>query len=101
MHVDGKIDSSKIIVDANLSSRFCFGRDLGMKLKLEINRGTVAMMAAAVAAGERAVTAAVREAGTDLKSVWRARTTGAGLGTRLASFPKSGESLNAAALTAP
>jgi hypothetical protein len=55
-------------------------------------------------AGERAVTAAMREAGTSLKSAWRTQITGAGLGTRLAnsirsaSFPKSGESLNAAAL---
>lgn len=51
-----------------------------------------------------AVTAAMRESGTGLKSAWRTQITGAGLGTRLAnsirlaSFPKSGESLNAAAL---
>lgn len=44
----------------------------------------------------------MREAGTSLKSAWRAQITGAGLGsrlgsaTRLASFPKSGDSLNAA-----
>jgi hypothetical protein len=75
-----------------------------MKLKLDINPDIVAMMAAEVAAGERAVTAAMREAGTGLKTAWRAQITGAGLGQRLAnsirlaSFPKSGESLNAAAL---
>jgi len=75
-----------------------------MKLKLDIDPDIVAMMAAEVAAGERAVTAAMREAGTGLKSAWRGQITGAGLGTRLAnsirlaSFPKSGESLNAAAL---
>jgi hypothetical protein len=46
----------------------------------------------------------MREAGTGLKSAWRMQITGAGLGTRLAnsirlaSFPKAGESLNAAAL---
>ena len=61
-------------------------------------------MAAEFAAGERAVTAAMREAGTGLKSAWRTQITGAGLGTRLAnsirlaSFTKSGDSLNAAAL---
>jgi hypothetical protein len=62
------------------------------------------LMAAEVAAGESAVTAAMREAGTGLKSAWRGQITGAGLGSRLAnsirlaSFPKSGDSLNAAAL---
>ena len=37
-------------------------------------------MAAEIAAGERAVTAAVREAGTGLKLGWRGQITGAGLG---------------------
>jgi len=75
-----------------------------MKLELAIDPDIVAMMAAEVTAGERAVTAAMREAGTSLKSAWRAQITGAGLGTRLgnsirlASFPKSGDSLSAAAL---
>jgi len=75
-----------------------------VKLRLDIDLDIVAMMAAEVAAGERAVTAAMREAGTGLKAAWRTQITGAGLGTRLAnsvrlaSFPKSGESLNAAAL---
>ena len=75
-----------------------------MKLKLDIDPDIVAMMAAEVAAGERAVTAAIREAGTGLKTAWRLQITGAGLGTRLASsirsqnFPRSGESLEAAAL---
>ena len=46
----------------------------------------------------------MREAGTGLKTAWRLQITGAGLGTRLAnsirsrSFPRSGESLDAAAL---
>lgn len=75
-----------------------------MKLRLEISPDLAALMAAEVAAGERAVTAAMREAGTGLKSAWRTQITGAGLGTRLAnsirlaSFTKSGDSLNAAAL---
>ena len=75
-----------------------------MKLKLDIDPDIVAMMAAEVAAGERAVTAAMREAGTGLKSAWRLQITGAGLGSRLANsirsqnFPRSGESLDAAAL---
>jgi len=61
-------------------------------------------MAAEVVAGERAVSAAMREAGTGLKTAWRSQITGAGLGRRLANsiqsqnFPRSGESLNAAAL---
>ena len=75
-----------------------------MKLKLAIDLDIVAMMAAEVAAAERAATADIREAGTGLKSAWRLQITGAGLGTRLgnsirlASFPKSGDSLSAAAL---
>ena len=75
-----------------------------MKLKLHIDPDIVAMMQAEVAAGERAVTAAIREAGTGLKAAWRLQVTGAGLGARLANtirsqtFPKSGESLDAAAL---
>ncbi len=75
-----------------------------MKLKIDIHPDLAALMRAEVRAGEKAVTAAMREAGTGLKSAWRTQITGAGLGTRLAnsirlaSFPKSGESLNAAAL---
>jgi hypothetical protein len=75
-----------------------------MKLKLNITPDIVAMMAAEVAAGKRAVSAAMREAGTDLKTAWRGQITGAGLGRRLANsirsqtYPKVGDSLNAAAL---
>ena len=75
-----------------------------MKLKLDIAPDIAAMMAAEIAAGERAVSAAIREAGTDLKTAWRAQITGAGLGTRLANtirseqFPKARPSLNAAAV---
>ena len=75
-----------------------------MKLKLAIDPDIVNLLAAEVAAGERAVTVALREAGAGLKAAWRGQITGAGLGSRLAnsirfaSFPKSGDSLNAAAL---
>ena len=75
-----------------------------MKLKLDITPDLVALMAAEIVAGERAVTTAIREAGSGLKTAWRGQITGAGLGSRLgnsirlASFPKSGDSLNAAAL---
>ncbi|MBM1222896.1 hypothetical protein JQU17_22050 [Ponticoccus sp. SC2-23] len=75
-----------------------------MKLKLDITPDLVAAMAAEVKAGEKAVTAAMREAGTGLKFSWRMQVTGAGLGRRLANsirnqtFPRAGESLDAAAL---
>lgn len=75
-----------------------------MKLKLDITPDIVAMMTAEVAAGERAVTAAMREAGTGLKAAWRGQITGAGLGQKLANsirsqnYPKVGQSLSAAAL---
>jgi hypothetical protein len=75
-----------------------------MKLKLDIRPDIAALMQAEIAAGEKAVSAAMRAAGTELKSDWRAQITGAGLGRRLANsirsqtFPKTGGSLNAAAL---
>ncbi len=75
-----------------------------MKIRIDGLPDFAGLMAAEVAAGERAVTAAIREAGSGLKAAWRGQITGAGLGTRLAnsirfaSFPKSGDSLNAAAL---
>ncbi len=75
-----------------------------MKLKLDITPALVAMMAAEIKAGEKAVTAATRDAGNSLKTAWRAQVTGAGLGQRLArtirseQFPKGKPSLNAAAL---
>ncbi|WP_375568392.1 DUF6441 family protein [Seohaeicola saemankumensis] len=75
-----------------------------MKIKLDLAPDLVAVMAAEIKAGEKAVSAAMREAGTGLKTAWRSQITGAGLGRRLANtirsqtFPKSGDSLNAAAL---
>jgi len=75
-----------------------------MRLQLDITPDLVAAMAAEITAGEKAVTAAMREAGTGLKTAWRGQITGAGLGRRLANsirlatYPKAGESLNAAAL---
>ncbi len=75
-----------------------------MKLKLDITPDLVALMAAEIKAGERAVTTATREAGNSVKSSWRAQITGAGLGQRLArtirseQFPKGKPSLSAAAV---
>jgi hypothetical protein len=75
-----------------------------VKLKLDIAPDLVALMAAEIAAGERAVTAAMRGAGTGLKTAWRGQITGAGLGQRLANsiraqvYPSNRPSLNAAAL---
>jgi len=74
-----------------------------MKLKLDIDPDIAAMMQAEVLAGERAITAAMRQAGSDLKADWRGQITGAGLGQRLArsirnkTYPERGESLDAAA----
>src|SRR6056297_2019019 len=75
-----------------------------MKLGIEITPDLAALMAAEINAGEKAVTAAMREAGSGLKQNWRGQITQAGLGRRLANsirsqtYPRSGESLNAAAL---
>lgn len=75
-----------------------------MKLKIALDPDLVSLMQAEIAAGEKAVSTAMREAGSGLKSDWRAQITGAGLGRRLANsirsqtFPKSSNSLNAAAL---
>ena len=74
-----------------------------MKLKLDIDPDIAAMMQAEFLAGERAVTAAMRQAGSDLKADWRGQITGSGLGQRLArsirnkTYPERGESLDAAA----
>lgn len=74
-----------------------------MKLNLDISPDLVAIMAVEISAGEKAVSAAMREAGAGLKAAWRGQITGAGLGHRLANsirsqtYPKVGESLSAAA----
>ena len=75
-----------------------------MKLKLDITPDLVALMAAEIKAGEKAVSQAVSEAGNTVKTSWRAQITSAGLGQRLANtirseqFPKGRPSLSAAAL---
>ena len=75
-----------------------------MKLGINIVGDIASLLDAEAKAGERAVTTAMRIAGTGLKDAWRAQITGAGLGPRLArtirseQFPKGRPSLNAAAL---
>ena len=81
-----------------------------MKLDLSVKGDIVAAMRAEILAGEKAVSAAMRAAGSNLKSDWRAQITRARLGQRLVNtirsktYPVAGESLEAAALvwsTAP
>jgi len=73
-------------------------------IRMDIVGDLGAMMAAEIAAGEKAVTKAVADAGTSLKSAWRGQITSAGLGARLSRtirselYPKGQPSLNAAAL---
>ena len=73
-------------------------------IRMDIVGDLGAMMAAEIAAGEKAVTKAVGEAGTSLKTAWRGQIIGAGLGARLSRtirselYPKGQPSLNAAAL---
>src|SRR5690606_11414591 len=80
------------------------GSEARMKLDVNIVGDLARIMEAEARAGEKAVTTAMRDAGTGLKSAWRAQITGAGLGARLArtirseQFPKGRPSLNAAAL---
>lgn len=75
-----------------------------MKFRLDVSPDLVALMAAEIAAGERAVAAAIGAAGEGLKAGWRGQIVGAGLGPRLARtirserFPKGRPSMNAAAL---
>lgn len=74
------------------------------KLQLDITPDLVAMMAAKIKAGERAVSQAVSAAGNSMKSSLRAPITGAGRGQRLANtirsgqFPKGRPSLGAAVI---
>jgi hypothetical protein len=73
-------------------------------IRMDIVGDLGAMMAAEIATGEKAVTKAVGEAGSSLKTAWRGQITGAGLGARLSRtirselYPKGQPSLNAAAL---
>jgi hypothetical protein len=75
-----------------------------MKLNVTISPNLAAIMAAEIQAGEKALTAAMRAAGAQLKSDWRGQITQAGLGRRLGNsirsqtYPKVGESIDAAAL---
>lgn len=75
-----------------------------MQLKADIIGSLARIMAEETRAGERAVSAAMRDAGAGLKSAWRGQITGAGLGARLArtvraqDYPQGRQSLNAAAL---
>ncbi len=78
--------------------------DLNMRLNLDFEPSLGAIMRAEIEAGERAVTAAMREAGGELKMAWRLQIKQAGIGGKLdqtvrdRTYPKSGESLHAAAL---
>jgi hypothetical protein len=75
-----------------------------MKLNLSVTGDIVNAMRAEILAGEKAVSAAMRAAGSNLKSDWRAQITRARLGQRLANtirsktYPAAGESFDAAAL---
>jgi hypothetical protein len=75
-----------------------------VKLDLSVTGDIITAMRAEILAGEKAVTAAMRAAGSNLKSDWRAQITRARLGQRLANtirsktYPAAGESLEAAAL---
>ena len=75
-----------------------------MKLNISFSPDLVALMRAEVAAGQKAVSVTMAEAGAGLKSSWRGQITGAGLGQRLANtirsqtYPKGRNSLDAAAL---
>jgi hypothetical protein len=75
-----------------------------MKLDLSITGEIATAMRAEVLAGEKAVTAAMKAASNDLKDRWRTQIRQAGLGTRLGNtiraqtYPKAGDSLEAAAL---
>ena len=75
-----------------------------MKLNLSVTGDIVTAMRAEILAGEKAVTTAMRVAGSNLKSDWRAQITRTRLGQRLTktirskTYPAAGVSLEAAAL---
>ncbi len=74
-----------------------------MKLTVDFTPDLVALLEQEIKAGERAVTAAMKSAGAQLKQDWRDQITRAGLGNRLPrtirnrTYPTSGDSINAAA----
>jgi hypothetical protein len=74
-----------------------------MRLDVEFSPDLVALLEQEIKAGERAVTAAMKTAGAELKQDWREQITRAGLGHRLPrtirnrTYPTSGDSINAAA----
>ncbi len=74
-----------------------------MKLTVDFSPDLVALLEQEIKAGERAVTAAMKVAGAELKQDWREQITRAGLGHRLPrtirnkTYPTSGDSINAAA----
>jgi len=74
-----------------------------MRLKIDFDPDLVGMLEDEIKAGEHAVTAAMKEAGAELKQDWREQITRAGLGHRLPrtirnrTYPTSGDSINAAA----
>lgn len=74
-----------------------------MKLVVDFSPDLVALLEQEIRAGERAVTAAMKAAGSELKQDWREQITRAGLGHRLPrtirsrTYPTSGDSINAAA----
>ena len=78
-----------------------------MKLDVSFLPDIVAMMRAEVAAGQKAVSTMMTQAGAGLKYAWRVQITGAGLGQRLANtirsqtYPKGRNSLDSAALSGP
>ena len=75
-----------------------------MKLDVSFSPDLVALMRAEVAAGQKAVSTTMAQAGASLKLAWRGQITGAGLGLRIANtirsqtYPKGRNSLDAAAL---
>ena len=74
-----------------------------MRLTVDFSPDLVALLEQEIKAGERAVTAAMKSAGAELKQDWREQITRAGLGQRLPrtirnrTYPTSGDSINAAA----
>ena len=74
-----------------------------MKLKIDFDPDLVGMLKEEIKAGEHAVTAAMKEAGGELKQAWREQITHAGLGHRLPrtirnrTYPRGKDSIDAAA----